>query len=245
MFGWAKRFFGGKKEENVCFCSAIIPAAGSSSRMGGENKLFATIGGVPVLVRTLMALSQSDRVDELVVATREEDLLTVADLCRAYEIAKPLKIVVGGDSRAESVMSALQECSPEATLVAIHDAARPLVTREIIDAVIEKAEECYAAAPAVGVKDTIKIVENGVVKETPDRTTLFAVQTPQAFDKDLLTGALRAALDRGLPITDDCSAVELLGKEVYLTQGSYENIKITTPEDLPVAETIWENRSGV
>ena len=242
MLNWVKRFFQ-REEESQLFCSAIVPAAGSSSRMGGENKLFATIGGVPVLARTLLALSQSEQIGEIVVAAREEDLLTVADLCRAYDITKPMKVVIGGASRAESVMCALQECAPNATLVAIHDAARPLVTREVIDAAIEKAETCYAAAPAVCVKDTIKIAENGVVKATPDRSTLFAVQTPQVFDRDLLTGALRAALDRGMPITDDCSAVELLGKEVYLTQGSYENIKITTPEDLPVAEAIWENRS--
>ena len=242
MLKWVKKMFR-HEEDKPFFCSAVGPAAGSSSRMGGENKLFATIGGVPVLARTLLALAQSDRIHEIVVATREEDLLAVADICRAYGVGKPMKVVVGGASRAESVMCALQACSPEATLVAVHDAARPLVTRAVIDAAIEKADACYAAAPAVQVKDTIKTAENGVVTGTPDRSTLFAVQTPQVFDRDLLTGALQAALDRGAAITDDCSAVELLGKTVYLTQGSYENIKITTPEDLPVAEAIWENRS--
>ncbi len=241
MLGWLRKKRRG--EEAPLFCSAVVPAAGSSRRMGGENKLFAQIGGLTVLTLTVLALSRSELVSEIVVATREEDLMTAADLCRACGTAKPLKLVVGGKSRTESVAKALAECDPRATLAAVHDGARPLVTAEIIDEAIRKAAVCGAAAPAVPVKDTIKEAgEDGVVTATPDRSRLFAVQTPQVFDMDLLKGALQAALDAGVAPTDDCGAVERLGKQVVLTKGSYENIKITTPEDLILAQAIWDAR---
>ncbi len=241
MFGWLqKKRKGG---EASIFCSAVVPAAGSSRRMGGENKLFAQVGGLSVLARTVLALSRSELISEIVVATREEDLMAAADLCRACGIAKPLKLVVGGASRTESVAKALQECDPRATLAAVHDGARPLVTAEVIDEAVQKAAACGAAAPAVPVKDTIKEAgEDGVVAATPDRSRLFAVQTPQVFDIDLLRGALQAAMDAGIAPTDDCGAVERLGKQVMLTRGSYENIKITTPEDLVLAQAIWDAR---
>lgn len=243
MLGFLKRLFAGPEERRP-FCSAILAAGGSYSRMGGENKLFASVGGMPVLARSVLALAGSPLVDEIVIAVREEDLLAAADLCKAYGLEKPLKIVVGGATRLESVMAALLECSDQSQLVAVHDGARPLVTREIIDRTIEKAQEAYAAAPAVPVKDTIKVAENGIVLETPDRSKLFSVQTPQVFDRSLLSAALQAAKDAGTTVTDDCSAVERLGKEVYLTEGSYENIKITTPEDLALAEAILERRGA-
>ena len=241
MFGWVKRLFS-KEDAAPFFCSAVMPAAGSSSRMEGQNKLFAAVGGIPVLARSVLALGRSELVDEIVVAVREQDLLAAADLLQPYDLGKPLKIVVGGKTRAESVMAALRECSDAATLIAVHDAARPLVPLSVVETAIEKARDALAAAPAVPVKDTIKVAEGGVVQRTPDRSTLFAVQTPQVFDRDLLTGALQAALDQQIPISDDCSAVERLGKTVYLTAGSYENIKITTPEDLLLAEAICESR---
>ncbi len=224
------------------FCSAVVPAAGSSQRMGGENKLLMSIGGVPVIARTLLALAGSERISELVVAVREEELLTIAEICKAYEIEKPLKLVAGGASRMESVLAALAECDSRAELIAVHDGARPLVTAEVIDEAVEKAAEVYAAAPAVAVKDTVKVARQNVVQSTPDREELFAVQTPQVFDAALLRAALQAAKEAEAVLTDDCAAVERLGKQVYLTRGSYENIKITTPEDLVLAEAIWESR---
>ena len=241
MLGLLKKMLRGREDRRP-FCSAVIAAGGTSSRMGGENKLFSSVGGVPVLVRSLTALLSSPLVDEAVVAVRESDLLAAADLCRPFGGGKPVKLVVGGASRLESVMAALAECAEEAELVAVHDGARPLVTREIIDRTIKAAETAYAAAPAVPVKDTIKVAEDGIVLETPERSRLFAVQTPQVFDKALLTAALQAAKDTDAAITDDCSAVERIGKEVRLTDGSYENIKITTPEDLILAEAILEKR---
>lgn len=231
-----------KKDAAPPFCSAVVPAAGSSRRMGGENKLLASLGGAPVIIRTLQALDQSDYICEIILAVREDDLLTMAEICKAYHISKSVKLVVGGEDRVASVMAALRECDERASFAAVHDGARPLVTKEVIDAAIERAFSCSAAAPAVPVKDTIKVAEGRIVRNTPDRATLFAVQTPQVFDIDLLRTALQSAADNHAVITDDCSAVERVGKEIYLTDGSYENIKITTPEDLILAEAIWNNR---
>ena len=243
MLGFLKKLLGRGEGESL-FCSAVVPAAGASSRMEGENKLFASLGGAPVLGRTMEALSQSELISEIVVAVQPDELLRVADICRTYVTGKPVKVVCGGESRLDSVMAALAECSENADLVAVHDGARPLVTAALIDETIRRAAETYAAAPAVPVSDTIKVASGGIVEQTPDRSTLYAVQTPQVFDRDLLQGALQAARDSGAPVTDDCSAVERLGKQVFLTEGSYENLKITTPIDLVLAEAIWENREA-
>ena len=233
-----------KIKEDHPYCSAIVPAAGSSRRMGGENKLLMHVGGMPVLARTLLALDGAALVDEIVVATREEDLLMIADLCKQYAIAKPVKIVRGGDSRQESVLAAALECNSESRFIAVHDGARPLATSAFIDEVITLAHKTNAAAPGVPVKDTIKVVRDGKVVSTPDRDTLRAIQTPQVFDAQLLRAALQSAVESGAVVTDDCSAVERLGKEIYLTEGSYENIKITTPEDVAQAEEILRGREG-
>lgn len=135
--------------------------------------------------------------------------------------------------------------SPKAVVIAVHDAARPLVTESIITSTIKKAELTNAAAPAVPVKDTIKSVIDGKIVATPDRSTLFAFQTPQVFNADILKGALQNVLEKQIEVTDDCMAVETLGVIVYVTEGSYENIKITTPEDLMTAEMIFERRENL
>ena len=238
---FSKLFHRGKREEHP-FCSVIIAAAGSSSRMGGENKLMQPIDGIPVLARTLIAVDEAALTDEIVVAAREEDLLAFGDLCKIYAITKPVKIVRGGATRLESVYRASLECKDGAAFLAVHDGARPLATPELIDRVINLAYRTNAAAPGVAVKDTIKIVRDGRVESTPPRDTLQAIQTPQVFDAALLRGALQAAVTVGEEVTDDCSAVERLGKEIYLTDGSYENIKITTPEDLLLAEELLSRR---
>lgn len=228
------------------YCSALVPAAGASSRMEGQDKLLLYLGGSPVLARTLQALDRCELIDEIIVATRQESILKIADLCKEYDIKKPLKIIEGGSTRAESVLNAAMNADARAEFLAVHDGARPLVEQELIDAVIKKAYQCAAAAPATPVKDTIKIVtENGVVDHTPQRSTLYAVQTPQVFDASLLKAALQSAVDENAEITDDCSAVERLGKVVYLVEGSYENIKITTPVDLAIGEKILEMRGEV
>ena len=223
-------------------CSAVVAAGGSSRRMGGENKLTAFLDGVPVLARTLLALDGASLVDEIVVAVREEDLVATADLCKIYAVTKPVKIVRGGATRLESVRAALLECRESAAFLAVHDGARPLADPELIDRVVALAHRTNAAAPAVPVKDTVKVVRDGKVESTPDRDTLRAIQTPQAFDGPLLRAALQAAAEAGAEVTDDCAAVERLGKEVYILDGSYENIKITTPEDIALAEAILQRR---
>ena len=190
-----------------------------------------------------MALQASQRVDEIVVATREEDLVEISRLCRTYGITKCAKVVRGGESRAHSVLLAALEASPQASLLAVQDGARPLSTPELIDRVITAAGRCGAAAPALPVKDTVKTVrDGGAVERTLERDSLRAVQTPQVFEADLLKAALQAAVDNGAMITDDCSAVELLGKVVFLVDGDESNIKITTPIDMVFAEAILQER---
>mgnify|MGYP002726552398 FL=1 len=226
------------------FCSAIVPAAGSSARMGGQDKLLTDLCGAPVLMRTLCAIDRTELVDEIIVATREDLLLTVADLCGRCGLHKPVKVVRGGSTRAQSVLAAALEANPKAGLLAVHDAARPLVDPAEFDEIIRFACRTNAAAPAVPVTDTIKTADptDGRVLSTPDRSTLFAVQTPQVMEASLLKAALQSAIDAGVELTDDCSAVERLGKEVYLATGSRENIKITTPLDLLIAEAILRGR---
>ena len=237
--GFFKKF----RDAQRPFCTALVAAAGSSTRMGGEtSKLLLPLDGVPVLARTLQALELASRVDAIVIASREEDILPFSDLCRTYGITKPVKVVRGGNSREDSVLRAALEADERTELLAVHDGARPLASPTLIDAVIEKAAKCNAAAPAIPVKDTIKMAADGQVRETLDRSTLVAVQTPQVFEASLLKAALQSALQAGVTLTDDCSAVERLGKLVYLVEGSEENIKITTPLDLIVAEAILQGR---
>ena len=226
-------------------CAALVAAAGSSSRMGGVNKLLQPLDGMPVLARTLTALQMAEKVDEIIIATREEDLVEISLLCKTYGITKCTKVVRGGKTRAHSVLLAAMEADPKTDLLAVQDGARPLVTPQLIDSVIAAARRCSAAAPAVPIKDTIKQVKEGeAIEKTIDRSTLRAVQTPQVFDAELLRAALQSAIDQELPITDDCSAVELLGKTVYLVEGDETNLKITTPTDLVIAEALLRNREG-
>lgn len=236
-------FFKKVREARRPRCAALVAAAGSSTRMGGVNKLLQPLDGVPVLVRTLTALQVSQGVDEIIVAAREEDILEISQLCRTYGLAKCAKVVRGGENRVHSVLLAALEASPDMELLAVQDGARPLVTPELIDRVIAAAARCSAAAPAVAVKDTVKAFrEGGAVEETLDRERLRAVQTPQVFEASLLKAALQSALEQGVPVTDDASAVERLGKTVFLVDGEEENLKITTPLDMVLAEAVLQVR---
>ena len=237
-----QKMFGKRQKRAHPYCTALIAAAGSSTRYGGENKLLQTLDGIPVLVRTLLAIDCVEDIDEIVIAAREDELLHFAELCKTFGIRKPVKVIVGGATRTESVLRAALEASPETEFFAVQDGARPLVTPEVINAALAAAQTYLAAAPAVPVRDTVKIAHDGIVESTPERSTLFAVQTPQVFAADLLKAALQSALADGAAITDDCSAVERMGKEVHLTEGSDENIKITTPVDLAIAEAILQRR---
>ena len=237
-----KKIFRQKPQRSMEYCSAVIVAAGNATRMQGEDKIFSQIGDKTVICHTLDAFMESQYVDEIILVTRADVLGHLSSLCKAKGYDKVTSIVEGGATRAESVMRGLDYVSEKAGLAAIHDGARPLITVDIINDTIGKAQKFYAAAPAIPVKDTIKQAENHFVSGTPDRSMLFAVQTPQVFDYDLLRGALKKAIDEGVPITDDCSAVEAIGMRVYLSEGSEENIKITTPLDLALAEAILHRR---
>ena len=221
--------------------AAVIVAGGSGTRFGGD-KLMAELGGTPVLARSLMAFQRSEFISEIVLAVRQDMIEDAGRLCRGYGVTKLAVIVPGGQTRLLSSLAGVMAVSPETELIAIHDGARPLVTEKIIEDAVWGAYRHGAAAAAIPVKDTIKQAEDGLVTKTPDRKSLFAVQTPQCFQADIIRGALSDAAKNTPDITDDCMAVERLGGGVYLTPGSEENLKITTPLDLAVAEAILKRR---
>lgn len=219
-------------------CGVVIVAAGSASRMGGIDKVMAPLAGEPMIVRTVRVFQDCDAVKKIVVVTREDLILPITSLCSG--MSKLKAVVAGGSSRQESVHLGLNALSGEVQLVAVHDGARPLVSWQLIDRVIRAANTYGAAAPAIPVKDTIKVVKGGVVEQTPDRSNLFAVQTPQVFDFDLLRGALKKVEQEQLQVTDDCSAVEQMGMRVKIVEGDERNLKVTTPMDLKIAQMLLE-----
>ena len=231
-----------KKKSSLPQCTAVVPAAGSSTRMEGRDKVLLQLGDYPVLVRTLQALCLCPLIQEVVVVTREDLIVPVSQLCREFELDKVSHIVVGGETRTQSVLNGIRAADPASGLIAIHDGARPFVTEEVLESVIQKAAECGAAAPAVPVTDTVKRASGGVVEETLDRDTLFAVQTPQVFEASLIKAALTKALEDGATLTDDCAAVERLGMTVQLTEGDRANLKLTTPTDLDLGLGILNGR---
>ena len=237
MFGRFRR-----KKNVIPVCSVVVPAAGSSTRMEGQDKMLLMLGDFPVLARTLRALEESPFVDEVVVVTRGDLMVAVSQLCKDFGCAKVTQVVSGGATRVQSVLAGVRAVRTDAELIGVHDGARPFVTGEIIEAVVQKAAECGAAAPAVPVKDTIKRAVDGTVAETLDREELYAVQTPQVFESSLLKAALQKAVEDNAPVTDDCSAVERLGMTVILTKGSDETIKITTPADVNLGLGILNGR---
>ena len=227
--------------------SAVLVAAGSSTRMGFD-KLSFDLGGETVLGRSIRAFEESPLVSEIVLVAGKNREYVEA---QAAACTKPVQVVQGGATRAESAKNGVLAAHGE--LVAVHDAARPFVSEAVIEAVVEAAAKCGAAAPAVPVKDTIKQATRGdgkkvpakcVVETTPDRSTLYAVQTPQCFDRAAYLAALEELdEEKARLVTDDCSLFELTGRTVQLTQGDYANLKITTREDLPRTEqkegTTW------
>ena len=222
------------------YCGAVIVAAGSASRMGGIDKVMAPLGGEPMILRTVRAFEACEAVKEIVIVTRKDLMGPIAELCSGF--TKIRSVVQGGSSRQESVKLGLLAFSKEVRLAAVHDGARPLVSGELIDRVIRAAHSYGAAAPAIPVKDTIKVFEGGFIAATPDRSTLRAVQTPQVIDRDLLLGALEKAEQEGTALTDDCSAVEHIGMRVRLVEGEERNLKVTTPLDLKIAELLLEEK---
>ena len=220
-------------------CGAVIVAAGNASRMGGIDKVMAELKGEPMIVRTVRTFQECDAISEIVIVTRPDLIVSISQLCR--EMPKVKAVVAGGKSRQESVNLGLNALSDQVKLAAIQDGARPLITWQVIDRVVRAANSYGAALPCVPVKDTIKIGDGGVVKSTPDRATLFAAQTPQVFDFDLLRAALKKAEQDEFSVTDDASAVEYLGMKVKIVDGDERNIKVTTPMDLKIAEMLLED----
>lgn len=220
------------------YCGAVIVAAGNASRMGGIDKVMAALGGEPMVAHTVRQFQQCDAIREIVIVTRSDLIVPIMDLCHGFD--KVRAVVLGGSSRDESVALGLNALSGRVRLVAVHDGARPFAGWQLIDRVVRAANTYGAAAPAVPVKDTIKIVRGGLVEHTPQRDTLQAVQTPQVFDFDLLRGALAKAGRDGAKITDDCSAVERLGATVRIVPGDERNMKITTAMDLRIAQLLLQ-----
>ena len=225
-----------KKKPALPAVCAVIVAAGSSRRMGGENKLLLPLDDAPVLAHTLSAFEKCAAIRDIVLVCREQDILPYSDLARAFGISKLRTVTRGGDSRTASVLAGITAAPEDTGLVAVHDGARPLVSEAVITEAVYAAAEYGAAAPVVPVKDSIKRIEDGNIAADVPRDTLAAVQTPQVFDRALLTRALETAARDNRSFTDDCAAVEAMGQAVRATHGSYENIKITTPEDILVAE---------
>lgn len=229
-----------QEERPEAFVSAIIVAAGQSRRMGGDtSKQFILIDGVPVIVRTLKAFEIAERIREVVIAARQEDIPQMYALIQDYEITKVKQIITGGETRQESVFRAIAQVDENADFLAIHDGARPLIRPQEIDRAVSAAVEHGAAALGVPVKDTVKQVDaDGKIVDTPERSTLWAVQTPQVFSRALYLRAAEQAGEAAAQLTDDCQLIERTGAPVYLVRGAYANLKITTPEDVFAAEGI-------
>lgn len=229
----------------AAFVSAIIVAAGGSVRMGtADSKQFIPLLGKPAIAYTLGAFDQCALIREIVVVCREEDMPRIGQLAQELQLAKPLITARGGDTRAQSVYSGMQAASAQAQYYAIHDGARPLITVEEIERVTQAAFETGAATLGTPVTDTIKTVNGeNMIENTPVRAQLRAVQTPQVFEAELYRFAAENAGDRLSDVTDDCALIENMGGEVLVVEGSRENIKLTTPIDVVIAESILANRA--
>lgn len=204
-----------------------------------DSKLLLKINGKTVLERSVNAFLNISDVDEVIVVAREKDIPAFSDILTDERVS----FVVGGDTRQQSVMNAV-DVIDDCELIIIHDGARPLIKSEDIENTIRAAKENKAAAVGVFVKDTVKVVDkNGFVVSTPDRSTLFAVQTPQIFDFELYRNAAQNAREKGFNFTDDCQLIESFNQKVKTVVGSYSNIKITTPDDIVLAENLLKNEA--
>lgn len=227
-----------KKSEQPRF-GVVIVAGGSSSRMKGVDKQTVLLGDMPVPIRAVLPFSKLKEVTEIVIVCREDFIPTMMDWVRDFGLKKVKAIVRGGDSRQESVLCGIKALSEDVDFFAIHDGARPFADEALIRRCMADAVEYGAATAAVPCKDTIKVSDSeGFICDTPDRSTLHQTQTPQIFRRDWYLEAVEQAKADGVDCTDDCQLLERRGHKVRLSMGSYFNIKITTREDLPVAEAI-------
>ncbi len=219
------------------FVSCIVAAGGSGSRMGAEkNKLLLELDGAPVIAYTLQKIEKNETVSEIIISAREEDIIEISNIAKEFGITKLKSIVKGGNTRAESVLSALGELSDECKFVMVHDGARPFVTSEILTETVNAAKKHGAAACGVKPKCTLKAIDEGFVAGTHDREKTVEIQTPQVFSKELFKKMYSVEKEILEKSTDDCILAEKCGADIYVVEGSYKNIKITTPEDMEIAE---------
>lgn len=228
-------FISEEKMNNKPFVSAVIVSAGNSSRMGGINKQFLSICGIPVIAHSIKAFQDCAFINEIVIVTRDIDIDNVKRVIKDYNFTKAVAVVCGGETRQLSVLNGMKEINTSADFVAIHDGARPLVTEKVILDTLSCAIEFNAATTGVKVVDTIKSVdENEDIVDTPNRAFLRAVQTPQIFNKELYLNAVNN-VPNSKGFTDDCKLIEAFGHKVKIVDGDYENIKITNPSDIEIA----------
>ena len=230
----------GKSDKH--FTSAIIAAAGLSTRFG-ENKQAVSILDVPVLIHTLRAYDAADCIDEIIIVTKKEDIELWQAQCELFSIKKVTKIIEGGATRQESVLNGFEAINDKAKFVAIADGARCLTTPLNINDVCFAAYKHKAATAAHKATDTVKIARSGrFIESTPDRDTIWLAQTPQVFKVSLYRAAAYTALQEKVAVTDDNSLVEFIGHPIYLVECGANNIKITTKDDIIVAESILKKR---
>lgn len=225
--------------------TVLIPAAGAGKRMGkAPAKQFLMLGDKPILAHTLLAFQRTTEIDEIIPILSEEDLETcLGEIIEGYHITKVKTLVVGGKERQDSVGNGLHKLEKDAAIVLVHDAVRPFVTPEMIKETVDYAKRGECVTVGVPIKDTIKeVTDQGIVRHTLDRSRLWAIQTPQAFPVKTLKHAYEEAFKKRMYGTDDATIVERMGGAVRVLMGSYENIKITTPEDLMLAEEILKRR---
>lgn len=218
--------------------SVIIVCAGNSTRMQGVNKILMPLGKTNVIGNTLLAFEGCESVKDIVIVCRESDKEEIRKTAESLGISKLHSFANGGETRQKSVVNGLRKIASDTEMIAIHDGARPLVKPEHIERVIKDASVFGGATLGVPVKDTIKVVCDGLIDDTPARSSLYITQTPQIFKRRLYFEGVDFAEEHGLDFTDDCQLIEAIGTKVYMTIGDYKNIKITTPEDIDIAEVL-------
>lgn len=226
--------------------AAVIVAGGSGKRMGMKiKKQFIELEGKAILAHTIEAFNKCEVIDEIIVVVGKEDIAKVkTEIVSRYDYDKVIQIIEGGTERQESVYNGLMAVTKEVQYVMIHDGARPFISQEILEKALIMTKEKHATVVAVPVKDTIKVVNGALeVEATPNRSTLWSVQTPQSFKKELLIKAYGYAKEKSLIVTDDSMLVEAYGKKVHVVEGDYNNIKITTSEDLVLGQAILMNKT--
>ena len=224
------------------YTTAIIVAAGDSTRMGTKmSKQLIPLCGRPAIEFTIRAFHECDQIREIVVVARSQDINDIAHT--AFSFKKVMTVTAGGKTRAESVSRGVRAASRQTTHFAIHDGARVLITPDEISRVLNAAYETSAATLGTPVTDTVKVIgEDGNILSTPDRSSLWAVQTPQVFEADLYRRAIENAVANQLSVTDDCAMVEAIGVPVKVVRGEYTNIKLTTPSDVVIAEALIKRK---